>query len=81
MLGAASNRPKGRVKMTTALERFMSRKDEFDASLARLTELSESHFGVAPDRVTWADVGSLTRYVELLTRVTDAAFNEDYAGP
>ena len=44
--------------------------------LSRLQSLSDDHFGVMPDEVTWGDVGSLGHYAELLKRVTDSAFNE-----
>ena len=44
--------------------------------LTRLQKLSDDHFGVAPDEVTWGDVGNLGHYAELLKRITDMAFNE-----
>ena len=42
-----------------ALDAFIARKAEIDELLARLADLSDEHFGVGPDDVTWADVGSL----------------------
>jgi hypothetical protein len=64
-----------------ALAAFVSRKAEIDTMLARLQALSDDHFGCTPDDVTWADVGSLEAYAELLKRITDQAFNEgDHAG-
>jgi hypothetical protein len=42
-----------------ALAGFVARKAEIDAMLTRLQALSDDHFGVAPDAVTWGDVGSL----------------------
>lgn len=63
-----------------ALEAFIARKAEIDTMLARLAELSAEHFGVAPEKVHWGDVGTLASYAELLRRITDAAFNEgEYA--
>ena len=59
-----------------ALAAFVSKKAEIDAMLARLQALSEDHFGYAPDEVTWAHVGTLEHYAELLQRITDMAFNE-----
>jgi hypothetical protein len=59
-----------------ALAAFVSRKAEIDAMLTRLQALSDEHFGVAPDEVTWGHVGSLGHYAELLKRITDMAFNE-----
>ena len=44
--------------------------------LARLTELSDDHFGAEPDRITWGEVGTLGHYAELLKRITVAAFGE-----
>jgi hypothetical protein len=49
--------------------------------LARLQALSNDHFGWSPDEISWAQVGSLGHYAELLKRITDSAFNEgDHAG-
>jgi hypothetical protein len=44
--------------------------------LARLLVLSENHFGYSPDEVTWAHVGTIEHYADLLERVTDMAFNQ-----
>jgi hypothetical protein len=59
-----------------ALAAFISTKAEIDTMLARLQTLGEDHFGYAPDEVTWAHVGTLEHYADLLKRVTDMAFNE-----
>jgi hypothetical protein len=59
-----------------ALAAFVSKKTEIDAMLTRLQTLSDDHFGVAPDEVTWGHVGTLGYYAELLKRVTDSAFKE-----
>jgi hypothetical protein len=59
-----------------ALAAFVAGKAEIDAMLTRLQTLSDDHFGVAPDEVTWGEVGSLGHYAELLKRITDMAFNE-----
>jgi hypothetical protein len=59
-----------------ALAAFVQRKAEIDAMLTRLQALSDDHFGVAPDEVTWGHVGSLEHHAELLKRITDMAFNE-----
>jgi hypothetical protein len=59
-----------------ALAAFVARKAEIDAMLGRLQSLSDEHFGVAPDEVTWGHVGSLGHYAELLKRITDMAFNK-----
>ena len=45
----------------TALDAYIAKKTEIDAMLARLTALSEDHFNVAPNQVTWGDVGSLPK--------------------
>ena len=59
-----------------ALAAFVQKKAEIDAMLARLQALSDDHFGLEPDEVTWAHVGTLEHYAELLKRITDSAFNE-----
>jgi hypothetical protein len=59
-----------------ALAAFVSKKAEIDAMLARLQALSDDHFGSSPDEVTWAHVGSLEHYADLLKRITDSAFSE-----
>ena len=60
----------------TALDAYLARKTEIDTMLARLTALSDDRFNVAPDEVTWGDVGTLAHYAELLKRITDSAFKE-----
>jgi hypothetical protein len=65
---------------TTSIDAFIARKAEIDAMLARLQALSNNHFDVAPEEVTWGHVGDLGRYAELLKQITDAAFQEgEYA--
>jgi hypothetical protein len=59
-----------------ALAAFVARKAEVDAMLSRIQSLSNDHFGVAPDAVTWGDVGTLGHYAEVLGRITDMAFHE-----
>ena len=59
-----------------ALAAFVARKAEIDTMLQRFQALSDDHFGVAPDEVTWGDVGTLEHHAELLKRITDMAFNE-----
>jgi hypothetical protein len=64
----------------TSIDAFIARKAEIDAMLARLQALSDNHFNVAPEEVTWGHVGDLGRYAELLRQITDAAFHEgEYA--
>ena len=59
-----------------ALAAFVSKKAEIDAMLTRLQALSNDHFGYSPDEITWAHLGTLGHYAELLKRVTDSAFKE-----
>jgi hypothetical protein len=59
-----------------ALAAFVQKKAEIDAMLSRLQALSDDHFGVAPDEVTWSHVGTLEHHAELLQRITDMAFGE-----
>jgi len=60
----------------TALDAYITRKAKIDMMLARLTALSDDYFNVAPDKATWADVGALGYYAELLKRITDSALKE-----
>jgi hypothetical protein len=59
-----------------ALASFVAKKAEIDTMLSRLQALSDEHFGVAPDEITWGHVGSLGHYAEKLRRITDMAFGE-----
>ena len=52
-----------------ALAAFVQRKAEIDTMLSRLQALSDEHSGVAPDEVTWGDVGSLEHHAKLLKRI------------
>jgi hypothetical protein len=64
------------IRSNDGLGAFVSRKSEIEAKLARLQALSDDHFGYAPDEITWAHVGALEHYADLLKRITDMAFNE-----
>ncbi len=59
-----------------ALNAFITAKFEIDAMLARLTALSDDHFGTCPDEINWGDVGTLNHYASLLRQITDSAFKE-----
>jgi hypothetical protein len=59
-----------------ALAAFVSSKAEIDTMLARLQALSADHFGYSPDEISWAHVGTLEHYADLLKRITDMAFKE-----
>ena len=59
-----------------AIDAFIATKAEIDAMLDRLKNLSDAHFGYAPDDINWGHVGTLAHYAELLNRITDAAFKE-----
>jgi hypothetical protein len=62
------------------LAAFVQKKAEIDAMLARLQALSDDHFGLGPDEVTWGHVTLLANYAELLKRITQRAFKEgEYA--
>ena len=58
------------------LAAFVAKKAEIDLMLTRLGALSDEHFGVTPDEVTWGDVGTLEHHSDLLKRITDMAFHE-----
>ncbi len=61
---------------SAAVAGFIAKKDEIDAMLARLQQLSADHFHADPDRITWGDVGTLSHYAEQLKRITHSAFHE-----
>jgi hypothetical protein len=63
-----------------ALAAFVQKKAEIDSMLTRLQTLSDDHFGLGPDEVTWGHVTLLDDYAELLKRITERAFREgEYA--
>ena len=68
------------IQMTStqekALAAFVAKKAEIDAMLARLQSLSDDHFDVGPDEVTWSHVDEVAHYANLLERITDMAFGE-----
>lgn len=70
----ASQTPK--TNQEKALDAFLAKKAEIDDMLARLQALSDDHFEVHPDEVTWGHVGELAHHADLLKRITDMAFNE-----
>ena len=72
---ARTSKTKTRSNQDT-LAAFVQKKAEIDTMLSRLQSLSDDHFGVAPDEVSWDHVGTLGYYAELLQRVTDSAFKE-----
>jgi hypothetical protein len=72
---AKISKPRTRARQD-ALAAFVARKAEIDAMLARLQALSDDHFGLGPDEVTWGDVAPLADYVDLLKRITERAFKE-----
>jgi hypothetical protein len=59
-----------------AIDAFIAKKTEIDAILARISRLSEDHFGADPEKVNWGDVGNLEDYARHLRRITDVAFRE-----
>jgi hypothetical protein len=78
--GAPKMSPRTQNKITKsnedALASFVAKKAEIDAMLTRIQTLSDEHYGVEPDEVTWGHVGTLEHHAELLKRITDMAFNE-----
>jgi hypothetical protein len=56
-----------------ALAAFGQRKAEIDTMLARIQALSDDHFGLSPEEVTWGHVALLDDYAELLKRITERA--------
>jgi hypothetical protein len=69
------------IAKVNALDTFIAAKTEIDAMLARLQELSANHFNTDPDRVNWADVGSLNHVRARLREISDMAFSEGEHAP
>jgi hypothetical protein len=64
-----------------AVSAFLARKAEVDERLARLQALSDDHFEVHPDDITWSHVDHVAHYATLLEQITDMAFEEgEHAG-
>ena len=59
-----------------ALDSFLATKARIDQMLARIQALSDDHFGADPERLNWADVGSLEYHTRLLRQISDFAFGE-----
>nr|WP_265502404.1 hypothetical protein [Paracoccus beibuensis] len=59
-----------------ALAAFIAKKAEIDTMLGRLQAFGEDHFGADPERLNWADVGSLEYQAYLLRQISDFAFGE-----
>jgi hypothetical protein len=59
-----------------ALAAYVARKAEIDAMLQWLASLSDDHFVVAPDDVTWGNVGDLGFVAERLRQACDFIFQE-----
>jgi hypothetical protein len=63
-----------------ARDAFLTRKNEIDALLARLTAHSSDHFGFGSEEIDWGHVGTLDHYASLLRQISDSAFKEgEYA--
>ena len=67
---------KARRNREAALAAFVAKKAEIDAMLARLARLSDDHFDLHPDEVTWGHVEDIADHARLLKRITDSAFRE-----
>ena len=73
--------PNKTTNQEKALAAFVAKKAKFDERLARLQALSDDHFDVGPDDVTWSHVDHVAHYANLLEQLTDMAFNEgEHAG-
>ena len=59
-----------------ALAAFITRKAEIDAMLERLAGLSDDHFNLALEDVTWGDVGNLGYVIDRLRQASDVLFQE-----
>jgi hypothetical protein len=57
-----------------SLGALMAQKVEFDALVAELKQMSDEHFGAAPEAVLWGEVGTLEHWNSRLRQVTDCYF-------
>ena len=69
---ASADEPGGK----TALETFIAGQYEFDDLLERLRDACGVHFNVDPERVDWADVGTLYMRLASLRTLCDHVFKE-----
>jgi len=76
LCGHQQRRPTCAAPPTTAQPSTPTSPARQRSTLTRLKALSDEHFNVAPDAVTWGDVGTLAHYAELLKRITDSAFKK-----
>ena len=60
----------------TARETFIAGQHEFDDLLERLRDACGVHFNVDPERVDWADVGTLYMRLASLRTLCDHVFKE-----
>ena len=75
---AATDGPGGK----TARETFIAGQYEFDDLLERLRDACGVHFNVDPERVDWADVGTLYMRLASLRTLCDHVFKEgEHAEP
>ena len=58
--------------MIEAEERFISLKAQIDEELSKIVSASQNHFGVDPERITWANIGDLNHLLELLKEVSNS---------
>ena len=60
-----------------ALAAFIAAKNDIDAMLERLQNLSDDHWSETdPESINWGSVGTLNHYASKLREITDSAFNE-----
>jgi hypothetical protein len=58
----------------------VQKKAHIDTMLARIQVLSDDHFGLGPNEVTWGHVALLDDYAELLKRIAERALKQgEYA--
>ena len=60
----------------TAAEAFAAKEYEFDALVQRLKAMSDTRFGISPDKANWGHVGDLDRFTKTLKEVTDIYYHE-----
>lgn len=64
----------------TALSAFVKQCNILDRILAEIKEASLNHFGTAPDKINWGNVGDVKMYSDALQNVSDCIYNRgEYA--
>lgn len=68
-------------KKQEAIDAYIGKAANIQATLKRLTDAAADHFGDDPDAITWGHVGSLGAVEERLQHLCDMVFGEGEYAP